>query len=304
MNLPQLRIDQRTKTMISRRELLTALLFTTPTLLGLPSHAGRSNASLQHAIADLERTHGGRLGVAILDTAGNKLTAYRGDERFPLCSTHKALAAAFILARVDRKQESLTRRIVYTDTDLVPYSPITGKHVGKEGMTVGEICEAAITLSDNTAANLMLSSFGGPAALTAYLRSLGDNVTRLDRREPDLNEALPGDPRDTTSPTAMLETLHKIALGTALSVPSRRQLIEWLTACKTGENRLRAGAPKDWRVADKTGSGNYNTANDIAIFWPNSRQPIIVTAYYTGGSASADERNAVLSEVGRLAATA
>ncbi len=220
-----------------------------------------------------------------------------------MCSTSKFPTAAFVMARVDRQEERLARRIVYSRDYLVPHSPITEKHVGDDGLTVGEICQAALTLSDNTAENLLLDSFGGPAALTAYIRSLGDSVTRFDRREPELNEAIPGDPRDTTTPIAMLEILHKTILGTALSASSREHLIAWIAACKTGDKRLRAGAPKGWRVGDKTGSGANNVTNDIAVIWPPGRAPIIVTAYYAGPRASEDQRDAVLSEVGRLAMT-
>ena len=158
-----------------------------------------------------------------------------------------------------------------------------------------------MTLSDNTAANLMLASFGGPAALTAHLRSLGDTVTRVDRREPYLNEARPGDPRDTTTPNAMLELLRKTVLGDALTPSSREQLIAWLAANKTGDQRLRAGVPKGWRIGDKTGSGGNHATNDIGVIWPPGRAPIIVTAYFLGSPASPDERDAVLAEIGRLA---
>ena len=230
--------------------------------------------------------------------------AHRGDERFPLCSTFKFLAAAFVLARVDRKEESLTRRIVYARDYLVPYSPVTEKHVGGDGLTVGEICEAAVTLSDNTAGNLLLDSFGGPVGLTAYMRSLDDGITRLDRREPALNEAKPGDPRDTATPVTMLEALRKTVLGTALSTASREQLTAWLVANKTGEKRLRAGVPKGWRVGDKTGAGERNATNDIAVIWPPGRAPIVVTAYYVEARATDGERSAVLADVGRLAAMA
>jgi beta-lactamase class A len=168
-------------------------------------------------------------------------------------------------------------------------------------MTIREICAAALTLSDNTAANLMLESFGGPVELTAWLRSISDHVTRLDRRETALAEATPGDPRDTTTPVAMLEDLHKIVLGNVLSESSREQLIAWMTANQTGDRRLRAGVPPGWRVADKTGSGAHNTTNDIAVIWPPARGPIIVSAYYAESRASDDDRDAVLSEVGRLA---
>lgn len=253
----------------------------------------------------LERRHGGQLGVAILDTATNhRIAAHRADERFLLCSTHKLLAAAYILARVDRGKESLSRRVIYTKRDLVTYSPTTEKHTGGDGLTVGQLCEAALTLSDNTAANLMLDSFGGPAALTAYLRSLGDRITRLDRHEPELNDAAPGDIRDTTTPAAMLDDLRKFVLGSALSPASRRHLIAWLVACKTGDRRLRAGVPKGWRVGDKTGTGDNNATNDVAVLWPPERPPILVTAYYVGARAPSEAREAVLAAVGRLAASA
>jgi len=289
---------------ISRRGLLAASLLAGPALASVRGVAADRDAELRQRLADLERRHGGRLGVAVLDTARAEPMAYRGDERFPLCSTFKFLAAAFVLARVDRKQESLARRVVYARDYLVPYSPITEKHVGGEGLSVGEICEAAVTLSDNTAGNLMLDSFGGPAGLTAYLRSLGDGVTRLDRREPELNEATPGDPRDTTTPVAMLRLVRETVLGTALSPASREQLTAWIVATKTGDKRLRAGAPKQWRVGDKTGTGRNEATNDIAVFWPPGRAPIVVTAYYVGARATEGERSAVLAEVGRLAATA
>ena len=262
-----------------------------------------SARELRHRLAALERRHGGRLGVAILNSAGVSVISHRGDERFALCSTFKFLAAALVLARVDRKQESLTRRIIYARDCLVPHSPVTEKHAGESGLTVGEICEAAMTLSDNTAANLLLDSFGGPAELTAYVRSLGDSVTRIDRREPELNEVKPGDPRDTTSPIAMLEILRKTVLGTALSTSSRDQLTAWLVANQTGDRRLRAGLPKGWRVGDKTGSGANNATNDIAVIWPPMRAPIVVTTYYAEARGSDDQRNAVLAEVGSLASS-
>jgi beta-lactamase class A len=286
---------------ISRRKLLTGSLLAGSALLTSRAFAQSRDEELQQVYSRLEQKHGGRLGVAILDTAKSKAIAYRGDERFPLCSTFKALAGACVLARVDRKEESLSRRVIYSKDDLVTYSPVTEKHAGSEGMSIGDICDAAITLSDNTAGNLLLDSFGGPAGLTAYTRALGDTVTRLDRRETELNEAIPGDPRDTTSPLAMAETLRKIILGDALSTASREQLIAWLVDCKTGDKRLRAGVPAGWRVGDKTGTGGHNATNDVAVIWPPGRAPLIVTAYYVDANASADERNAVIAEIGRLA---
>ena len=256
-------------------------------------------------LVDLELTYGGRLGVAILDTATGKRIEHRANEHFALCSTFKWLAAAFVLARVDRKEEHLDRRIVIAKSDLVTWSPITEKRIGKPGITLAELCDAAITQSDNAAGNALLASFGGPSALTQFARSIGDTTTRLDRTELELNEAKPGDPRDTTTPAAMLATMQKILLGDVLSASSREQLIAWLIANKTGDTRFRAALPKDWRIGDKTGSGGHNTANDVAILWPpkKGRGPILVTAYYAESTSTADQRNAILAEVGRIAMT-
>lgn len=290
--------------MISRRKLLTGSLLAGSALLSSRVFAQDGATEFQQKLVALEQQHGGRLGAAILDTAKAKPLAYRGEERFPLCSTFKALAAGFVLARVDRGEENLDRRVFYARKDLVTYSPATEKHADADGMSMAEICEAAITLSDNTAGNLMLASFGGPEGLTNYLRLLGDPVTRLDRWETALNEAVPGDPRDTTTPLAMLETLRKLLLGDALSASSREQLIAWLIANKTGDKRLRAGVPAGWRVGDKTGTGEHNATNDVGIIWPPNRAPIIVTAYYVDANASADDRSAVIAEIGRLATSA
>jgi beta-lactamase class A len=256
---------------------------------------------------ELERRHGGRLGVAILDVATGNRMEHPANERFPMCSTFKFLTAAFVLARVDRGEERLDRRVTFTKADLVTragrvaWSPVTETRVGGDGMTIGEVCEAAVALSDNTAANLLLASFGGPAALTTYLRSLGDTITRLDRFEPDLNEAAPGDPRDTTTPLAMLETMRKLVLGDALSGSSRKHLAAWLVATKTGDKRLRAGFPEGWRVGDKTGTSMNGVANDISVVWPPNRGPLIVTVYFAEAQASDEQRDAIIAEVGGIA---
>lgn len=275
---------------IARRSFLAA------PLLALPAFADDATSRL----AELERRNGGRLGVAALDTASGRRVGHRAEELFPLCSTFKLLAAAFVLARVDRGEEKLDRRVVFAEKDLVTYSPVTKEHVGAGGMTMAEICEAAVTLSDNTAGNLMFASFGGPAGLTAYARSLGDRATRLDRIETELNEAKPGDPRDTTTPVAMLGTMQRLLIEDALSSSSRDRLIGWLMASKTGARRLRAGLPTDWKLGDKTGTGDNGTANDVAIAFPPGRAPILITAYYTGSSISDDARNTVIAEAGRL----
>lgn len=262
-------------------------LFAAPTAPDFPAMMDR-----------LEKRHGGRLGVAVLDTANGHRIAHRGDERFLLCSTVKFPAAALILSRVDAGHESLDRHIAYEANDLVTYSPETKKHVGT-GMTLGAICRAGLTLSDNTAANLMLRSVGGPPAVTRFVRSVGDAVTRSDRYETELNDYAPGDPHDSTSPNAMRGLMHAILLGDVLSAASKQQLTDWMLACQTGDHRLRAGLPKTWRVGDKTGSGGDNTANDIAIIRPATRAPILVAAYYTGSNATHAQRDRVLADVGR-----
>src|SRR5262245_27699162 len=230
--------------------------------------AGNFAERLGGDIVRVETESGGRLGVAVLDTLTDARFGHRADERFPMCSTFKLLAAAAILARVDAKQERLDRRVEFAAADVVVNSPVTKDHVGAPGMSLEELCEAAMTMSDNTAGNLLLASLGGPQGLTAYTRSLGDTVTRLDRIEPELNEATPGDVRDTTTPAAMAANLRALALEKALSAVSREQLVRWLIGNKTGDTRLRAGLPAGWRVGDKTGSGERGTTNDVGVFWP------------------------------------
>jgi beta-lactamase class A len=289
--------------MISRRHVLF-----TGGLLAI--HAATSSRTLLAAssnrfgglsdpLAQLEKDNNGRLGVAVLDTGSGKSAGYRTNERFAMCSTFKMLLAAAVLHRADTGKESLDRTIVMPTTGFLGNSPITQEHAGR-GMTVRELCAAIITRSDNTGANLLLDTIGGPSGMTQFARSLGDNVTRLDRTETSLNEALPGDPRDTTSPTAMVANWRKLLVGDTLSLSSRKQLTDWLIANKTGDERLRKGLPAGWIVGDKTGSNGENTSNDVAIIWPAKRPPVIVAAYLTACPGTEAKRNAVLAEVGKL----
>ena len=282
-------------------------------LAGLASVAAFSRASaapsaderLKEAtkrLASIEAREGGRLGVFVRDTGTGSTLAHRADERFPMCSTFKLLASAAVLKRVDQGAERLDRTIAYGPSDLLEYAPIAKTHVAQGGMTLAEACAAAIDWSDNTAANLILREIGGPAGFTQFARSLGDSVTRLDRNEPSLNTAIPGDERDTTSPRAMAEDMRRVLIGDVLSETSRRQLTAWLIDDKVGDKRLRAGLPAAWRIGDKTGSGDHGTTNTIAIIWPPERAPIIATVYYTGSSAPMDARNAVHKEIGGLIA--
>ncbi|HEY1942105.1 MAG TPA: class A beta-lactamase [Roseiarcus sp.] len=264
------------------------------------ARADDPSRAAEQRIAALEARAGGRLGVCVIEAKSGRRLAHRAEERFPMCSTFKALAAASILARVDRGVETLDRRVAYGPADLLEYAPVTKAHVADGAMALGDLCAAAIDWSDNTAANLMLQAIGGPAELTRYIRSIGDPVTRLDRNEPTLNTAIPGDERDTTTPLAMARDLEVVLLGEALSEGSRRQLESWMIDDKVGDKRLRAGAPASWRIGDKTGSGDNGTANTIAILRPPGRAPLLAAVYYTESSAPMEARNAIHREVGAI----
>jgi beta-lactamase class A len=275
--------------------------------LGLLPFGFGAQRSLGSSLTDerfreLEALSQGRLGIAVLDLATGRSYAHRATERFPMCSTFKLLAVAAVLARVDRGDERLDRLIPFGRADLLEYAPATAPRAAEGRMSLADLCDAAITVSDNTAANLILTTLGGPGGVTAYARSLGDSVTRLDRNEPSLNEALPGDPRDTTTPAAMAANIQKLLAGDALSRGSRDMLTRWLVANRTGNARLRAGFPTSWRVAEKTGTGNRGTSNDVGMAWAPGREPIVVAAYLTGSSADGAVRDRTLAGVARAVA--
>ena len=254
----------------------------------------------EESLAAIEAREGGRLGVCVVAPGRARALAHRADERFPMCSSFKALAAAALLARVDSGAERLDRKISYGAADLLEYAPVTKAHVAEGGMTLGDLCAAAIDYSDNTAANLILQNIGGPEGFTRYARSLGDAVTRLDRNEPTLNTAIPGDARDTTSPRAMAGDLQALFTGGALSEASRRQLEAWMVDDKVADKRLRAGLPSSWRIGDKTGSGDHGTANTIAILRPPVGGPLFASVYYTEFPAPMDARNGVHKAVAEI----
>lgn len=268
--------------------------------------AGPDSTTLKAAekrLAAIEARIGGRLGVALLDTGNGARIGHRADELFPMCSTFKFLAAAAALQKVDAGQMRLDQRITYGESDLVPYAPVTKAHVGEGSLTLSELCAATVEVSDNPAANLILRELGGPEAVTRFIRTLGDNTTRLDRNEPTVNTAIPGDPRDTTTPHAMLICMRAILLGTALSAASRAQIETWLANCKTGFAKVRAGLPGTWRAGDKTGAGANATSNTIAILRPPGRAPILAAVYCTGSATAAPkDLDAAQAEVGRLIA--
>jgi beta-lactamase class A len=253
-------------------------------------------------IATLEQRYGGRLGVAVLDPATGRRMSHRGDERFPMCSTFKLLAVAGVLHKVDKGQVHLDHWIAFGSGDLLDYAPITKKQVGEGGMTLDGLCAAAIEYGDNTAANLILKSLDGPDGATQYIRAIGDTVTRIDRYEPDANTCIPGDPRDTTTPSAMLADLNALTVGNALSPDSQARFLGWLNNCKTAAARIPAGLPEGWTSGDKTGSGDNGTANDIAVVQRPNKRPLLIAAFSTESSATADERDLLLAEVGRIVA--
>ena len=257
---------------------------------------------MSRALARLEVQHGGRLGVSVAGEAGGAPCSFRGGERFAFCSTFKVLLAGAVLARADKGQLALDQRVPYHRADLLAYAPVTRAHVEEGALTVEALCAAAVEESDNTAANLLLRLIGGPASLTAFARSLGDAAFRLDRFEPDLNENLPGDPRDTSTPDAMVATLKTLLSGPALSRASRTRLEGWLMSCRTGASRLRAGLPAAWRVGDKTGTGKRGATHDLAVVRRPGRPALFIGVYYEGSRESPRDRERVLAEVGRIMA--
>ncbi|MBI5268995.1 MAG: class A beta-lactamase [Burkholderiales bacterium] len=244
----------------------------------------------------LEAQAGGRLGVTLIDPEREQRFAWRGAERFPMCSTFKWPLAAAMLARVDAGAASLDQVLRYSRDELDAYSPITKRHVGR-GMRIGELCAATVAHSDNTAANVLLRALGGPAAFTRFVRDQGDAWTRLDRDEPALNEARPGDERDTTTPDAMAALMQRLLLGDGLSPASRRQLKAWGLATVTSGARLRKGLPTGWQLADKTGTNERGSANDVGVFWTPAGRPIVLAAYLTQSTAPMAGQNAVHASI-------
>jgi beta-lactamase class A len=286
---------------LTRRAVVGGLITGIVASPAFAKHAPNKLAKAHSALKAIETSTGGRLGVGTLDSVGTLAIDYNAGQRFAMCSTFKFLAAAATLKRVDDAADHLDRIVSYGEADLLDYAPVAERHASDGGMTLAALCAAAIEYSDNTAANLLLREMGGPAALTRFARAIGDPVTRLDRNEPTLNEAKPGDDRDTTSPAAMLADMRKILLGTMLRGDPRAQLDAWLAANTTGGKRLRAGLPPEWQVGDKTGTGN-GAFGDIAIIRPPGRQPILATVYIAESKLSAADRGKPFADVGEVIA--
>ncbi|CAH2461710.1 MULTISPECIES: class A beta-lactamase BlaIII [Bacillus cereus group] len=225
------------------------------------------------SFAKLEKEYDAKLGIYALDTGTNQTVAYHSDDRFAFASTSKSLAVGALLRK--NSLEALDQRITYTHEDLSNYNPITEKHVDT-GMTLKELADASVRYSDSTAHNLILKQLGGPSEFEKILREMGDTVTTSERFEPELNEVHPGETHDTSTPEAIAKTLQSFTLGTALPIEKRELLVDWMKRNTTGDKLIRAGVPKGWEVADKTGAGSYGTRNDIAIIWPPNKKPIVL----------------------------
>lgn len=248
----------------------------------------------------LETRIGGLVGVGAIDTGTGRFVGHWPNFRFAMCSTFKWLLAAQCLARADAGDLRLDEMLKFGAADLLDYAPVAKANVEKGEMSVVALCRAMVEVSDNTAANLLLAHLGGPPAFTAFCRSIGDTMTRLDRNEPSLNTNLGGDQRDTTTPRAMAETMRAVLTGDVLTLPSRDALTRWMIDAKTGFARLRAGLPKDWRVGDKTGTGQRGAVNDVAIAWPPGKAPIVMAVYLSGSRADAETLNAAHAQIARL----
>ncbi len=259
--------------------------------------AKASEPQLDKRIAQIEKQC--RIGLVAIDSATGRRIENRPNERFLMCSTFKLLAAAAVLQRVDRGDENLDRFVRYTQKDILAYAPVTKQHLAEGGMKLGALCEAAIEQSDNTAGNLLLQAIGGPPALTKFARSIGDDVTRFDRIEPELNIAKTGEELDTTSPRAMCGDVVRLITTDVLSEKSRNLLQGWLLKNETGEALIRAGVPRDWRVGDKTGRSGQGETNDVAILYVPNGVRIFVALYVDAPSVADDERSKILASVAR-----
>ena len=271
-------------------------------LLVLPILGHAAITSSEQPFAQLEQQYGGRLGVYAIDTQNQKLVAYHADELFPLCSTAKVMVVANILQLSMSDSHLLTKRIRYPEKILEEsgYAPITKKYL-HVGMTIKHLSQATLTDSDNAAANLLIQKLGGTKAVTTFAHSIGNDTFRLDRKEPALNSAIPGDPRDTATPQSMAMSLEHLVLGNTLGAKQSELLKTWLIENKTGNNRVRAALPSNWTVGDKTGTGGFGTTNDIAIIWPPNCRPLVLAIYYTQTTEQTKPNEPILVKATRLA---
>lgn len=264
-----------------------------------PGPVAVAATDLPNALAPIEQKTGGRLGVYALDVETGKTLEHRAEERFAMCSTFKWFLAAQLLMRVDAAQLKLDERIKYGSSDLLEHAPVTKEHLTEGALSLEELARAAVTVSDNTAANLLFAKLGGPHSLTQLAASLADTTTRFDRNEPSLNTNEPNDPRDTTTPRAMVQLMNQVLAGRVLSPASRDRLIGWMQACETGKKRLRAGLPPEWTAGDNTGTGEHGACNDVAIALPPNRRPILIACYISEAKAPIEDLEAAHADVAR-----
>jgi len=266
-------------------------------IFSIATSIGANESQFENRIDRIEKETGSRIGVVAIDPGTGNRIEHRPNERFLMCSNYKLLAAAAALERVDRKEDDLDRFVPYTQADILAYAPVTKQHLAEGGMKLGALCEAAIEQSDNTAGNLLLQAIGGPAGLTKFVRSIGDNVTRLDRKEPELNVSK--DELDTTSPAAMCSDLARLITTDLLSGGSRYVLQDWLSKSETGAGLIKAGVPLDWSVWDKTGRSGDGAVNDVAIVYPRNSERIFIAIYTVTPSLSEEKRSEVVANVTR-----
>lgn len=258
-------------------------------------------STTEKALKRLEETYHGRIGVFALNTKNKRTFHYRATEPFPLASTAKLMVVAAVLKKGSENNSWLNQTVHYTKQTLITYSPITKQHIDS-GMTIRDLCQAAIIVSDNTAMNLLIKQLGGINAVNQFAHSIGNKSFRLDRLEPNLNSAIPGDLRDTSTPSDMAYSLQTLLLSNELKAEQQKQLVNWLINNKTGDEKIRAGVPKDWIVGDKTGAGDYGTTNDIAIIWPPNQEPIILAIYFTQSEKSNSNSDHIIAEASKIVA--
>jgi beta-lactamase class A len=280
-------------------------MLTRRSLLGLSLAALATDAQAARGVSALRKIHrrvGGRMGVHILDTQSGRRIALDDDSRYAMASTFKVALAASLLWQMDHGAFPLTHQLPIDSKDLVPHSPIIEKAVqtGVTALAVRDLCGAAVSFSDNAAANILLAGIGGPDAFTRFMRSIGDEVTRLDRIEPELNSNTPDDERDTTTPRAMVDSMLRIFTQDVLSLASRALLIEWMLAARNGMDRVRKGLPHDWQAGDKPGTGGNNAFNDLVITWPPGRRPILAAVYMSESKLDAGQLAAAQAEIGGM----
>jgi beta-lactamase class A len=265
--------------------------------------ARSAESTVRDRLAGIVSRVGGRVGVHWYDTHTGARIGLDDESRYAMASTFKMLLAAAVLSKVDRGELALATKLPFGEKEMLPTAPVSLKYLAEGAIPIQAACAAVVEVSDNTAANLLLKQIGGPEGFTKFVRQIGDNTTRLDRFELELNTNEPGDPRDTTTPKAMVGSMEQVLMKDVLSAVSRQRLTDWLISATPGLTRIRAGLPSDWKAGDKTGTGRNGAVNDLAILWPPGRKPILVAIYLSESKKPNDELIAAHAEIARLLAT-